>query len=209
VVDWALFCVMKWRAGVGEVVAGGNGQGADSNQLNNPIGLFLDQNRTLYVVDRSNHCVTKWEPGAKEGIVVAGGHGQGANLSQFDSPTGIVVDALGTIYVTDRLNHRVIRWPKGASSGTVIAGGNNAGNETNQLNGGFDLAFDRYGNLYVSDDGNYRIQMFTCNGKLLFGMCIDITLIFHVCYRRISVHQVFLSFHFIVCLLLVSISNLI
>lgn len=174
VVDWVLFRVMKWQGGVGEVVAGGNGQGAGPNQLNNPIGLFLDENRTLYVADRSNHCVTKWELGANEGIIVAGGNGQGAKLNQLNSPTGVFVDTMGTVYVSDRLNNRVMKWPKGATSGIVIAGGNYIGNGSNQLNGGFDLSFDRHGNLYVSDDGNFRVQKFMCRGELFSETCINI-----------------------------------
>ena len=173
VVDWVSFRVIKYGTSAVEVVAGGNGQGANPNQLNNPIGLFLDRNQALYVVDRSNHCVTKWEPGAKEGIIVAGGNGQGARLNQFDSPTGVFVDTRGTVYVSDRLNHRIMRWAKDATAGTVIAGGNGAGNGTHQLNGGFDLAFDRHGNLYVSDAGNFRVQAFMCLGEFLFENCFE------------------------------------
>ena len=185
VVDWALYRVMKYGVSVAEIVVGGNGQGANLNQLNNPIGLFLDQNRVLYVVDRSNHWVTKWEPGAKEGITVAGGNGRGAGLNQLDSPTGVFVDTFGTVYVSDRLNHRIMRWPKSATSGTIIAGGNGAGEGAHQLNGGFDLTFDRHGNLYVSDDGNFRVQTFMCKGKLFPETLICIALSFRS-RRRIS-----------------------
>ncbi|CAF4289698.1 unnamed protein product, partial [Rotaria sordida] len=57
----------------GTLVAGGNGKGADLNQLNFPTYIFVDQQQTIYVSDKDNHRVMKWNKGAKEGIVVAGG----------------------------------------------------------------------------------------------------------------------------------------
>ncbi|CAF4227155.1 unnamed protein product, partial [Rotaria sordida] len=66
----------------GTIVAGGNGKGADLNQLNCPYYIFVDQQQTVYVSDNENHRVMKWNKGAKEGIVVAGGQGQGNALTQ-------------------------------------------------------------------------------------------------------------------------------
>ncbi|CAF4383690.1 unnamed protein product, partial [Rotaria sordida] len=59
----------------GAIVAGGNGEGDDLNQLNWPTYIFVDQQKTVYVSDRYNHRVMKWNKGAKEGIVAAGGQG--------------------------------------------------------------------------------------------------------------------------------------
>ncbi|CAF4211095.1 unnamed protein product [Rotaria sordida] len=66
----------------GTLVAGGNGGGADRNQLNFPTYIFVDQQQTVYVSDRDNHRVMKWNKHAKEGIVVAGGQGEGNALTQ-------------------------------------------------------------------------------------------------------------------------------
>ncbi|CAF4283764.1 unnamed protein product, partial [Rotaria sordida] len=108
----------------GNLVAGGNGEGAGLNQLNSPYYIFVDQQQTVYVSDWNNHRVMKWNKGAKEGIVVAGGQGEGNALTQLSNPYGLFADILGTIYVADQGNHRVMRWPKGAKQGTVILGGN-------------------------------------------------------------------------------------
>ncbi|CAF5191951.1 unnamed protein product, partial [Rotaria magnacalcarata] len=116
------------------IVAGGRGRGAALNQLNNPTYIFVDQQQNVYVSERGNHRVTKWEKGASHGTVVAGGHGQGKMLTQVSQPEGLFVDTSGTIYVVDSWNHRVIRWPKKAKQGTVIAGGNGQGNRSDQLN---------------------------------------------------------------------------
>ena len=88
----------------GIVVAGGNGQGNQLNQLNYPTYLFVDEEQALYVSDNDNHCVMKWNKDTKEGIVVAGGHGQGSALAQLSYPEGLFVDTSGTIYVADAGN---------------------------------------------------------------------------------------------------------
>ena len=61
----------------GIVVAGGNGQGNQLNQLNCPTYLFVDEEQAVYVSDTYNHRVMKWNKDAKEGIVVGGGRGRG------------------------------------------------------------------------------------------------------------------------------------
>ncbi|CAF1523698.1 unnamed protein product [Rotaria sordida] len=145
----------------GTIVAGGNGKGADLNQLNYPTYIFVDQQQTVYVSEYGNHRVMKWNKGAKEGIVVAGGQGKGNALTQLSHPQGLFVDTLGAIYVADGENNRVMRWPKGAKQGTVIVGGNGEGEGANQFNALEGLSFDRHGNLYVVDWGNDRVQHFT------------------------------------------------
>ncbi|CAF1474458.1 unnamed protein product [Rotaria sordida] len=145
----------------GTIVAGGNGGGADLNQLSAPTYIFVDQQQTVYVSDQNNHRVMKWNKGAKEGIVVAGGQGQGNALTQLSLPQGLFVDTLGTIYVADGYNGRVMRWPKGAKQGTVIVGGNGQGEGANQFKFPVGLSFDRHGNLYVVDHSNHRVQRFS------------------------------------------------
>ncbi|CAF1224292.1 unnamed protein product [Rotaria sordida] len=54
----------------GTLVAGGNGKGAGLNQLSVPVYIFVAQQPTVYVSEKNNHRVMKWNKGAKEGIVV-------------------------------------------------------------------------------------------------------------------------------------------
>ena len=144
----------------GIVVAGGNGQGNQLNQLNYPRYLFIDKEQAVYVSDTYNHRVMKWNKGAKEGILVAGRREEGSALTQLSYPYGLFVDTSSTIYVADSRNNRVIRWPKGAQQGTVIVGGNGYGNAPNQFNCPVALSFDRHCNLYVVDCYNHRVQRF-------------------------------------------------
>ena len=91
----------------GIVVAGGNGQGNQLNQLNIPTYLFIDEEQAVYVCDCDNHRVMKWNKGAKEGIVAAGGQVKGSALTQLSYPNDLFVDASDTIYVVDARNDRI------------------------------------------------------------------------------------------------------
>ncbi|CAF2002728.1 unnamed protein product, partial [Rotaria magnacalcarata] len=127
----------------GTLVAGGNGEGGNLNQLHQPRYLFVDRQQNVYISDLKNHRVMKWVKGATEGIVVAGGQEYGDALTQLKHPNGIFVDTLGTLYIADSGNHRVMRWPQGMKQGTVIAGGNGREARANQFNLPVLLSFDR------------------------------------------------------------------
>jgi len=160
--DWKNNEVRRWKIGDtnGAIVAGGNGEGNNLNQLNTPTYIFVDEDYSVYVTDTNNHRVMKWIRGAKEGIIVAGGKGQGNKLTQLSHPTGVIVDQMGNVYVADSDNHRVMRWLKGSREGSIIVGGNGCGQQPNQFNYHRGLSFDRHGNLYVADFNNHRIQKF-------------------------------------------------
>ncbi|CAF1383847.1 unnamed protein product [Adineta steineri] len=155
--------VRRYRRGdsLGVVVAGGNEDGRDLNQLSGPRYLFVDREHSVFVSDYNNNRVMKWAVGANEGIVVAGGRGEGKSLSQLSNPNGVLVDQLGTVYVADSENNRVVRWPQGAQQGTVVVGGNGQGAKSNQLSVPKGLSFDRFGNLYVTEFGINRMVKYT------------------------------------------------
>lgn len=160
--DYKKHAVRRWRVGEnhGTIVAGGNGQGSGFHQLDWPMYIFVDQNRSVYVSDHMNDRVMKWIEGASVGVLIAGGHGKGNALSQLNAPRGIFVDHEGTVYIADEENHRIMRWPKEAVTGSVLIGGNGAGKRMNQLHYPNGLSFDRHGNLYVADSFNHRVQKF-------------------------------------------------
>ncbi|CAF1288507.1 unnamed protein product [Rotaria magnacalcarata] len=145
----------------GTLVAGGNGNGSNPNQLNKPAFIFVDRQQNVYVSDKANHRVMKWNKGAQEGVVVAGGRGFGSTLQQLSFPEGIFVDTWGHLYVADSGNDRVMRWSPGAQDGMIIVGGNGEGKASNQFDSPMGLSIDRYGNLYVVDLRNHRVQRFT------------------------------------------------
>ncbi|CAF1538987.1 unnamed protein product [Adineta steineri] len=153
--------VRRWKMGEynneGIIVAGGNGEGDQLNQLNCPDCVFVDEDQSVYVSESNNHRVMKWTKGAKEGTVAAGGNGGGRNLNQLFEPEGVFVDNLGKIYVADCDNHRITRWCEGKEEGEIVVGGNG---EENELNGPVDLFLDDEGNVYVTDYSNHQIVKF-------------------------------------------------
>jgi len=103
--------VSKWvpDAASGVTVAGGNGPGSALNQLRDPYDVLIDADGNLLVCENGfpNHRVSKWKPGATEGVVVAGGTGNGNAPNQLNDPTGIALDDAGFLYVSDGNNRRV------------------------------------------------------------------------------------------------------
>ncbi|CAF4205936.1 unnamed protein product, partial [Rotaria socialis] len=144
------------------VDAGGNGSGDGLNQLNRTTYLFVDRQQNVYVPDKPNHRVMKWNKGTKESIVVAGGQDYGNALAQLTYSNELFVNTLGTLYVADQVNHHVMRWTLGdKKQGTLIVDGDRKGEGTNQFSNPIGLSFDRYGNLYVVDMSNHRVQRFS------------------------------------------------
>ncbi|CAF5228986.1 unnamed protein product, partial [Rotaria magnacalcarata] len=67
--------VTKWTAGntaSGTRVAGGNGAGRASSQLNFPRGIFVSNISTVYIADHNNHRIQRCLSGTTLGTTVAG-----------------------------------------------------------------------------------------------------------------------------------------
>ncbi|CAF3538510.1 unnamed protein product, partial [Adineta steineri] len=129
----------KWKQDAITVV-GGNGDGQELNQLNHPIGIFVDEKKNIFITDRDSHRIVEWKYNAKKGQIIAGGNGRGNRMDQFNSPTDVIVDEQNhSIIIADYGNSRVIRWL----------------NQNQQILIKnifcYGLAMDRYGFLYVSD----------------------------------------------------------
>ncbi len=165
--DWKENVVRRWNIGDtnGTIVAGGNEQGSNLDQLNCPTYIFVDEDYSVYVSDCDNNRVMKWMKDAKEGIVVAGGQRQGNSLMQLSDPQGVTVDHFGNVYVADSSNQRIMRWQPGSKEGSIIVGGNEEGQQSNQFSGLRGLSFDRQGNLYVVDWNNNRVQKFAIDSN--------------------------------------------
>ncbi|CAF1206166.1 unnamed protein product [Didymodactylos carnosus] len=91
--------VWRWKKGERQsaIVAGGNGNGSQSNQLNDPTFVFVDDEQSVYVSNWGNHRVMKWRRGTKVGVVVAGGNGEEGRLDQLSYPHAVLVDQWGQI----------------------------------------------------------------------------------------------------------------
>ena len=60
-------------ATAGIVVAGGNNQGSLSNQLNYPLGIYLDMSsNSLYIANNNDHNIVRWVVNASSWTLIAG-----------------------------------------------------------------------------------------------------------------------------------------
>ena len=145
--------IQKWTPGAtsGITVAGGNGQGAAANQLDNPYGVYVDDSGNVYVADTENHRVQKWEPDASQGTTIAGGNGPGAGCESIILILrDLFIDAFGSIYIADTDNARVQKKDAGDSVWNTITG---AGSLSRARN----VYVSAKMNVYVTDRYNNRI----------------------------------------------------
>ena len=107
--------VISTVAGNGKKGFAGDGGKATDASLNEPYGIALDGDGTLYIVDRLNSCVRKVDAktgvistvagtGGKSGFGGDGGPGEKALLVE---PNGICLDGKGKLYIADVAGHRV------------------------------------------------------------------------------------------------------
>jgi len=122
----------------GNMIAGLRTSDSNSFSLNEPFGIFLDEdNSYIYVADSYNYQIQRFslfDESPNNGTTVAGGNGQGSANNQLFLPYGVYVSKkTQAIYIADIYNHRIQRWNQGDQSGITIAGdlnGNSGSNAT-------------------------------------------------------------------------------
>ncbi|CAF1246146.1 unnamed protein product [Adineta steineri] len=129
----------KWKQNA-IIVAGGNGDGHNLNQLNRPVGMFIDKNKNIFIVDCGNYRVVEWKYNAKEGQIIAGGNEEGDRMDQLNCPTDVIIDQQNhSIIIADCDNRRVIQWLN--QNQQILIDNIDC----------WSLAMDKHGFLYVSD----------------------------------------------------------
>jgi hypothetical protein len=98
----------------GITVAGGNGPGNASHQLNQPSYVWVS-NKTdyIYIADTGNNRIQRWRKGATSGVTIAGDpYGNpGTNSISLNQPSALIINNNETrMYVTDSVNSRIQRF---------------------------------------------------------------------------------------------------
>jgi sugar lactone lactonase YvrE len=147
----------KYDSNNGQIVAGGNGQGNRTDQLNYPTDVILDKvNDSLIISDNGNRRVVRWSRR----------HNTSGETILYDiNCWGLTMDKNGSLYVSDLRKNEVRRWRIGESSGTIVAGGNGQGEHLNQLNTPTYIFIDEDYSVYVSDMMNHRVMKWMKNAK--------------------------------------------
>ena len=141
---------------VPRIIAGIETGGSGSNMLNNPHGVFVDRNLTLYVADCGNDRIQKFLSNQSNGSTVAGINVPGTIA--LHCPTGIMLDFDGYLFIVEHDGHRLVR--SGPFGYRCIVGCWGSGSSASQLYHPYSFGFDANGNIFVLDQGNQRIQKF-------------------------------------------------
>jgi sugar lactone lactonase YvrE len=141
-------------------------------RFNSPMGLAVDANNNVFVVDDGNSSIRKI---TSAGVVttLAGigstgsADGTGAAAS-FNSPYSIAIDGSGNLYVTDAGNFKIRRITQ-AGVVTTFAGSGNTGiadgpAATASFTSPAGITIDATGNFWVTDRIHGRIRMISPAG---------------------------------------------
>ncbi|MGE5391799.1 MAG: 6-bladed beta-propeller [Deltaproteobacteria bacterium] len=135
--------------------------GSGDGQIDNAVGITVDNDGYIYVADSNNNRVQKFDPA---GNFVCKWGTEGSGEGQFIYPGGIAADPNGNIYVTDSENNRVQKFD---NAGNYICQWGTEGSGDGQLEYPVGIAIDALGVIYITDSGNCRVQKFDCSGNYI------------------------------------------
>jgi uncharacterized protein (TIGR03663 family) len=124
--------------------------------FNQPWGIGLGPDGSVYVADTWNHRVQKFSADG-EFITMWGYFGQGEAPDAFWGPRDVAVDSAGRVFITDTGNKRVVVFD---GDGNYLAQFGGAGMGPGQLDEPVGIAIDANDLVYVADTWNQRIQVF-------------------------------------------------
>ncbi|CAF0831724.1 unnamed protein product [Adineta ricciae] len=137
----------------------------ESEQINYPLGVFVDTDKTVYIADQFQDSIVLWKTSGKTGQIVAGGHGRGNALNQFSMPTDVLIDKrTNSFIICDAGNRRIIKWrrKRDTTSGIIVIHNISC----------FGIAQDRQEYLYVSVIDNNEIRRFSRDNNYTRGRIV-------------------------------------
>ena len=130
---------------------------AGPGTFNEPWGIAIGRDGSVYATDTWNHRVQKFSASGKF-IKEWGIFGQGETPESFYGPRGLAVDAEGRVYVADTGNKRIVVFDP---NGVFITQFGMPGFDPGQFDEPVGVAVDKNGTVYVADTWNQRVQTFT------------------------------------------------
>ncbi len=135
--------------------------------FNEPWGVAVARNGSVYVTDTWNHRVEKFTS-TGQFIKAWGYSGQADKPEAFYGPRALAVDAEGRVYVADTGNKRIVVFD---ANGNFVTAFGSEGFEPGQFAEPVGITIDRNGMVYVADTWNQRVQTFLpqeADGNLSF-----------------------------------------
>jgi len=136
-------------------------KGSGNGQFRVPYSIGVDPKDEIYVVDRENHRIQKFD---SDGTFLAkGGNGRGNSDNQFNRPEDITLSPFG-VFVTDTGNDRILKFN---SSFILVNKWGSEGIRDGQFKHPHAIDVDSKGNVYVGELNRPGVQVFDINGKFL------------------------------------------
>jgi uncharacterized protein (TIGR03663 family) len=147
--------VLVW----GTYGASANGQIAQPGMFNEPWGIAVGPDGSVYVADTWNHRIQKFDANGKF-LLTWGYEGQADQIDALWGPRAIAVDAAGHVYVADTGNKRIAVFDANGVGLTSIGVAGKGGVDAGYLDEPVGVAVAADGSVYVADTWNMRIQVF-------------------------------------------------
>ncbi len=136
--------------------SGNNTPDQSGGLFNEPWGIDVGPDGSVYVADTWNHRIQKFSSDG-EFITQWGQFGQRETPFSLWGPRDVAVDSLGHVYVSDTGNKRILVYDP---NGQFLTEFGDVGLGDGQFDEPSGLVIDGNGNLYVADTWNQRIQAF-------------------------------------------------
>lgn len=132
---------------------------APGGTFNQPWGIAIGTDGSVFVSDLWNHRIQKFTPDGKF-IRGWGIFGQGETPESFWGPRDVEVSPNGEVFVSDTGNKRIVVFNE---EGEFITQFGSPGIDKGQFDEPVGVTVDANGDVYVADTWNQRIQVFTRN----------------------------------------------
>jgi len=136
--------------------ADGTNTPAPHGTFNEPWGVAVGPDGSVYVADTWNHRIQKFTS-TGQFVTMWGVFGQGETEYSFYGPRGLAVDGQGRVYVADTGNKRIAVFD---ADGKFLTEFGSAGFDPGQFDEPVAVAVDDEGMVYVTDTWNQRVQTF-------------------------------------------------
>jgi len=131
---------------------------ADDKILPSPVGLAVDKDDNVYVVDSELAQLFKIEKNKKHAIAVS-------LQERLIQPTSVAIDSGNdSLYITDTASHQIKHFSFDGKLKSIIG---KRGMAKGEFNYPTMLWIDKSGQLFVTDSLNFRVQIFNSDGKFI------------------------------------------